>query len=156
MDQQSKSLTQEDSKTSILKYLEKTSPQALVDVLNFDYEQTSKRYNSFCQLINDRLSIKNSLHFDHQPISSSFDRQTRLQLMANIRNLNSAFNRLASLLNQSAFKKVDKGLIVPYDFNTWMDVGIKLTKEQINDYIKQVENVLKELFDFKTKYRLND
>lgn len=139
-----------------LEYLEKTSPQALMDVLNSDLEQAANQYNSFCQLINDRLSIKNSLHFDHQPISSSFDRQTRLQLMANIRNLNSVFNRLASLLNQSAFKKVDKGLIVPYDFTAWIDVGIKLTKEQINDYIKQVENVLKELFDFKTKYRLND
>ena len=141
--------------TNNLKYLEKTSPQALIDVLNSDFEQTAKRYNSFCQLINDRLSIKNSLHFDHQPISSSFDRQTRLQLMANIRNLNSVFNRLAGLLNQSAFKKVDKGLIVPYDFNAWMDVGIKLTKTQINDYIEQVEAVLKELHDFKVKYRLN-
>ena len=141
--------------TNILKYLEKTSPQALIDVLNSDLEQTANHYNSFCQLINDRLSIKNSLHFDHQPISSSFDRQTRLQLMANIRNLNSVFNRLASLLNQSAFKKVDKGLIVPYDFNAWMDVGIKLTKTQINDYIEQVEAVLKKLHDFKVKYRLN-
>ena len=138
-----------------LEYLEKTSPQALMDVLNSDLEQTANQYNSFCQLINDRLSIKNSLHFDHQPISSSFDRQTRLQLMANIRNLNSVFNCLASLLNQSAFKKVDKGLIVPYDFNAWMDVGIKLTKTQINDYIEQVEAVLKELHDFKVKYRLN-
>lgn len=138
-----------------LEYLEKTSPQALMDVLNSDLEQAANQYNSFCQLINDRLSIKNSLHFDHQPISSSFDRQTRLQLMANIRNLNSVFNRLASLLNQSAFKKVDKGLIVPYDFNAWMDVGIKLTKTQINDYIEQVEAVLKELHDFKVKYRLN-
>lgn len=127
-----------------------------ISILDSDFTETEKQYNSFCQLINDRLSIKNSLHFDHQPISSSFDRQTRLQLIANIRNLNSVFNRLASLLNQSAFKKVDKGLIVPYDFTAWIDVGIKLTKEQINDYIKQVENVLKELFDFKTKYRLND
>lgn len=139
-----------------LKYFDKGSPQVLINFLNSDFEQAATTYNSFCQLINDRLSIKNSLHFDHQPISSSFNRQTRLQLMANIRNLNSVFNRLASLLNQSAFKKVDKGLIVLYNFNAWMDVGIKLTKTQINDYIEQVENVLKELFDFKIKYRLND
>ncbi|MCW3764188.1 hypothetical protein NP061_007375 [Weissella confusa] len=51
---------------------------------------------------------------------------------------------------------MDKGRIITYDFTAWIDVGIKLTKEQINDYINQVENVLKELFDFKIKYRLND
>ncbi|WP_414152734.1 hypothetical protein ACKN8S_04650 [Limosilactobacillus reuteri] len=139
-----------------LKYLEKTSPQALIDVLNSDLEQTAKRYNSFCQLINDRLAIHNSLHYNHSPIDPGFNRRTRLGLIKNIRNLNQAFDRLASLLNQSPFRKVDKGQIIPYDFTAWIDVGIKLTKEQINDYIKQVENVLKELFDFKTKYRLND
>ena len=146
----------EDSKTSILKYLEKTSPQALVDVLNFDYEQTANQYNSFCQLINDRLSIRNTLHYNHSPINRGYNRKTRLDLIQNIRDLNQAFDRLASLLNQSPFRQVDKGRIIPYDFTAWIDAGIKLTKEQINDYIKQVENVLKELFDFKTKYRLND
>ncbi|OYS49277.1 hypothetical protein CBF86_02855 [Limosilactobacillus reuteri] len=139
-----------------LKYLEKTSPQALIDVLNSDLEQTANRYNSFCQLINDRLAIYNSLHYNHSPIDSGFNRRTRLDLIKNIRDLNQAFERLASLLNRSPFKKLDKGQIIPYDFTAWIDVGIKLTKEQINDYIKQVENVLKELFDFKTKYRLND
>ena len=139
----------------VLKYFNKGGLKELINILNSDFEQTVTTYNSFCRLINDRLSIKNSLHFDYQSISPSFNRQTRLQLMANIHNLNSAFNRLASLLNQSAFKKVDKGLIVPYDFNAWMDVGIKLTKAQINDYIKQVEAVLKELDEFKVKYRIN-
>ena len=142
--------------TNILKYLEKTSPQALIDVLNSDLEQTAKRYNSFCQLINDRLAIHNSLHYNHSPIDPDFNRRTRLDLIKNIRDLNQAFNKLASLLNQSPFRKVDKGRIIPYDFTAWINVGIKLTKEQINDYIKQVENVLKELFDFKIKYRLND
>ena len=79
-----------------------------------------------------------------------------MDLIKNIRDLNQAFDRLASLLNQSSFKKLDKGRIIPYDFTAWINVGIKLTKEQINDYIKQVENVLKELFEFKIKYRLND
>lgn len=139
-----------------LEYLEKTSPQALMDVFNSDLEQTANQYNSFCQLINDRLAIHNSLHYNHRPIDPGFNRRTRLDLIKNIRNLNQAFDRLASLLNQSPFRKVDKGQIIPYDFTAWIDVGIKLTKEQINDYIKQVENVLKELFDFKTKYRLND
>lgn len=139
-----------------LEYLEKTSPQALMDVFNSDLEQTANQYNSFCQLINDRLAIHNSLHYNHSPIDPGFNRRIRLDLIKNIRNLNQAFDRLASLLNQSPFRKVDKGQIIPYDFTAWIDVGIKLTKEQINDYIKQVENVLKELFDFKTKYRLND
>ena len=139
-----------------LEYLEKTSPQALIDVLNSDLEQTANIYNSFCQLINDWLAINNSLHYNHSPIDPGFDRRTRMDLIKNIRDLNQAFDRLASLLNQSPFRKVDKGRIIPYDFTAWIDVGIKLTKEQINDYIKQVENVLKELFDFKTKYRLND
>lgn len=139
-----------------LKYLEKTSPQALIDVLNSDLEQTANQYNSFCQLINDRLAIHNSLHYNHSPIDPDFNRRTRLDLIKNIRDLNQAFNKLASLLNQSPFRKVDKGRIIPYDFTAWINVGIKLTKEQINDYIKQVENVLKELFDFKIKYRLND
>ena len=139
-----------------LEYLEKTSPQALMDVFNSDLEQTANQYNSFCQLINDRLAIHNSLHYNHSPIDPGFNRRTRLDLIKNIRNLNQAFDRLASLLNQSPFRKIDKGQIIPYDFTAWIDVGIKLTKEQINDYIKQVENVLKELFDFKTKYRLND
>lgn len=142
--------------TNILKYLEKTSPQALIDVLNSDLEQTAKRYNSFCQLINDRLAIHNSLHYNHSPINSGFNRRTRMDLIKNTRDLSQAFDRLASLLNRSPFIKVDKGWIIPYDFTVWIDVGIKLTKEQINDYIKQVENVLKELFDFKTKYCLND
>lgn len=142
--------------TNNLKYLEKTSPQALIDVLNSDLEQTAKQYNSFCQLINDRLAIHNSLHYNHSPIDPAFNRRTRLDLIKNIHNLNQAFDRLASLLNQSPFRKVDKGRIIPYDFTAWIDVGIKLTKGQINDYIKQVENVLKELFDFKAKYRLND
>lgn len=139
-----------------LECLEKTSPQALIDVLNSDLEQTAKQYNSFCQLINDRLAIHNSLHYNHSPIDPGFNRRTRMDLINNIRDLNQAFDWLASLLNQSPFRKVDKGQIIPYDFTAWIDVGIKLTKEQINDYIKQVENVLKELFDFKIKYRLND
>lgn len=139
-----------------LEYLEKASPQALIDVLNSDLEQTAKQYNSFCQLINDRLAIHNLLHYNHSPIDPGFNRRTRMDLIKNIRDLNQAFDRLASLLNQSPFRKVDKGQIIPYDFTAWIDVGIKLTKEQINDYIKQVENVLKELFDFKAKYRLND
>lgn len=139
-----------------LEYLEKTSPQSLIDVLNSNLEQTANQYNSFCQLINDRLAIHNSLHYNHNPIDLGFNRRTRLDLIKNIRDLNRAFNKLASLLNQSPFRKVDKGQIIPYDFTAWIDVEIKLTKEQINDYIKQVENVLKELFDFKAKYRLND
>ena len=139
-----------------LKYLEKTSPQALIDVLNSDLEQTANQYNSFCQLINDRLAIHNSLHYNHSPIDPGFNRRTRMDLIKNIRDLNQAFDQLASLLNRSPFRKVDKGQIIPYDFTAWINVGIKLTKEQINDYIKQVENVLKELFDFKIKYRLND
>ena len=142
--------------TNILKYFEKTSPQALIDVLNSNFEQTANHYNSFCLLINDRLAIYNSLHYNHSQIDPSFNRKTRMDLIKNIRDLNQAFDRLASLLNQSSFKKLDKGRIIPYDFTAWVDVGIKLTKEQINDYIKQVENVLKELFDFKIKYRLND
>lgn len=139
-----------------LKYLEKTSPQTLIDVLNSDFEQTANQYNSFCQLINDRLAIHNSLHYNHSPIDPGYNRRTRMDLIKNIRDLNQAFDSLASLLNQSSFIKVEKGQIIPYDFTAWLDVGIKLTKEQINDYIKQVENVLKELFDFKIKYRLND
>lgn len=142
--------------TNNLKYLEKASPQALIDVLNSDLEQTANQYNSFCQLINDRLAIHNSLHYNHNPIDPGFNRRTRMDLINNIRDLNQAFDRLASLLNRSPFRKVDKGQIIPYDFTAWIDVGIKLTKEQINNYIKQVENVLKELFDFKIKYRLND
>lgn len=142
--------------TNNLEYLEKTSPQAAIDVLNSDLEQTANIYNSFCQLINDQLAIHNSLHYNYSSIDSGFNRRTRLDLIKNIRDLNQSFNKLASLLNQSPFRKVDKGQIIPYDFTAWIDVGIKLTKEQINDYIKQVENVLKELFDFKMKYRLND
>ncbi|WJK31065.1 hypothetical protein QSJ16_00530 [Limosilactobacillus reuteri] len=142
--------------TNNLKYLEKTSSQDLIDVLNSDFEQTANQYNSFCQLINDRLAIHNSLHYNHSPIDPGYNRRTRMDLIKNISDLNQAFNKLASLLNQSPFRKVDKGQIIPYDFTAWIDVGIKLTKEQINDYIKQVENVLKELFDFKIKYRLND
>ena len=142
--------------TNNLEYLEKTSPQAAIDVLNSDLEQTANIYNSFCQLINDQLAIHNSLHYNYSSIDSGFNRRTRLDLIKNIRDLNQSFNKLASLLNQSPFRKVDKGQIIPYDFTAWIDVGIKLTKEQINDYIKQVENVLKELFDFKIKYRLND
>lgn len=143
-------------KTNNLKYIEETLPQVLIDVLNSDLEQTAKQYNSFCQLINDRLAINNSLHYNHSPIDPGFNRKTRLDLIKNIRDLNQAFDRLASLLNQSPFRKMDKGRIITYDFTAWIDVGIKLTKEQINDYINQVENVLKELFDFKIKYRLND
>ena len=142
--------------TNNLKYLEKTSSQDLIDVLNSDFEQTANQYNSFCQLINDRLAIHNSLHYNHSPIDPGYNRRTWMDLIKNISDLNQAFNKLASLLNQSPFRKVDKGQIIPYDFTAWIDVGIKLTKEQINDYIKQVENVLKELFDFKIKYRLND
>ena len=141
---------------NVLKYLEKTSPQALIDVLNSDLEQTANQYNSFSQLINDRLAIYNSLHYNHSPIDPGYNRRTRMDLIKNICDLNQAFDSLASLLNQSPFKKVEKGQIVPYNFTAWIDVGIKLTKEQINDYIKQVKNVLEELDDFKTKYRLND
>lgn len=139
-----------------LEFLDNVKPAILINLLNSDFEQATNQFNSFCQLINQRLAIQNHLHFDPEPISPGLDRKTRQTLMSNIRNLDSAFNSLASLLNRSAFRKVDKGQIVPYDFTAWIDVGIKLTKEQINDYIKQVENVLKELFDFRIKYRLND
>lgn len=58
--------------------------------------------------------------------------------------------------NQDSNTSKDQSYGVEDLLKAWIDVGIKLTKEQINDYIKQVENVLKELFDFKIKYRLND
>lgn len=149
-------MTTEKLKSSFLKYFDKGSPQVFIELLNSDFEQTTNEYNSFCRLINDRLSIQNNLQFSHEPISPSFNRQTRLQFMTNIRNLERAFANLAGLLNRSPFKKLDKGLIVPYDFHAYIDIGIKLTKDEINGYIKQVEAVLKELFDFKIKYRLND
>ncbi|MCW3764187.1 hypothetical protein NP061_007370 [Weissella confusa] len=75
-------------KTNNLKYIEETSPQVLIDVLNSDLEQTAKQYNSFCQLINDRLAINNSLHYNHSPIDPGFNRKTRLDLIKNIRDLN--------------------------------------------------------------------
>ncbi len=149
-------MTTKKLKSSFLNYFDKGSPQILINLLNSDFKQTANCYNSFCRLINDRLSIQNNLQFSHEPISPSFNRQTRLQLVTNIRNLDRAFANLAGLLNRSPFKKLDKGLIVPYDFHAYIDIGIKLTKDEINGYIKQVEAVLKELFDFKVKYRLND
>ena len=139
-----------------LSYLDEYNAKKLIDLLNSDLKQTTNEYNSFCRLINDRLLIQNNLQFSYEPISSSFNRRTRLQFMANIRNLDRAFANLVGLLNRSPFKKLDKGLIVPYDFHAYIDIGIKLTKDEINSYIKQVETVLKELFDFKVKYRLND
>lgn len=139
-----------------LKYYGGGKSSTPISILDSDFTETEKQYNSFCQLINDRLAIHNSLRYNHSPIDPGFNRRTRLDLIKNIRDLNQAFDRLASLLNRSPFRKVDKGRIIPYDFTAWIDVGIKLTKEEINDYIKQVENVLKELFDFKVKYRLND
>lgn len=35
----------------------------LISILNSDFTETEKQYNSFCQLINDRLAIHNSLHY---------------------------------------------------------------------------------------------
>ena len=139
-----------------LKYYGGGKSTTPISILDSDFTETEKQYNSFCQLINDRLAIHNSLHYNHSSIDAGFNRKTRMDLINNIRDLNQAFDRLASLLNRSPFKKVDTGQMIPYDFTAWIDVGIKLTKEQINDYINQVENVLKELFDFKIKYRLND
>ncbi len=149
-------MTTKNSESSILKYFEKGSPKILIKLFNDDFEQIGKQYNSFCRLINDRLSIQNNLQFSPKTIDPGFNRQTRIQLMANINQLNSSFNSLAGLLNQSPFKKLDKGLIILYDFHAYLDIGIKLNKEEINDYIKQVEGILKELFDFKVKYRFND
>ena len=142
--------------SNVLKYLEKESPKLLIDLLNSDFEQTATQYNSFCRLINNRLHIQNHLHFDHELISPGLNRETRLTLMNNVRNLNSAFDSLSSLLDQSPFKKVEKGNIISYDFHAWTDISIKLTKDQINDYIKQIDTVLKELEDFKIKYRINE
>lgn len=42
-----------------LKYYGGGNPATVIDILNSDFAQAEKQYNSFCGLINDRLSIQN-------------------------------------------------------------------------------------------------
>lgn len=128
----------------------------LITVLNFDFEQVSQFFNSFCKQIKKRLTIDNSLQLTCQQVSTNYDRMSRRQLINNIQQTSSALSSLTSILDSSPFKKIERGQIVSYNLHAYMDVGIKLAKDQVNDYIKQLEASLKELFDFKIKYRLNE
>lgn len=128
----------------------------LITVLNSDFEQVSQFFNSFCKQIKKRLTIDNSLQLTYQQVSTNYDRMSRRQLINNVQQTSSALSSLTSILDRSPFKKIERGQIVSYNLHAYMDVGIKLAKDQVNDYIKQLEASLKELFDFKIKYRLND
>lgn len=128
----------------------------LITVLNSDFEQVSQFFNSFCKQIKKRLTIDNSLQLTCQQVSTNYDRMSRRQLINNVQQTSSALSSLTSILDRSPFKKIERGQIVSYNLYAYMDVGIKLAKDQVNDYIKQLEASLKELFDFKIKYRLNE
>ncbi|WP_441794671.1 hypothetical protein [Limosilactobacillus reuteri] len=128
----------------------------LITVLNSDFEQVSQFFNSFCKQIKKRLTIDNSLQLTCQQVSTNYDRMSRRQLINNVQQTSSALSSLTSILDRSPFKKIERGQIVSYNLHAYMDVGIKLAKDQVNDYIKQLEASLKELFDFKIKYRLNE
>ena len=128
----------------------------LITVLNSDFEQVSQFFNSFCKQIKKRLTIDNSLQLTCQQVSTNYDRMSRRQLINNVQQISSALSSLTSILDRSPFKKIERGQIVSYNLHAYMDVGIKLAKDQVNDYIKQLEASLKELFDFKIKYRLNE
>ena len=128
----------------------------LITVLNSDFEQVSQFFNSFCKQIKKRLTIDNSLQLTCQQVSINYDRMSRRQLINNVQQTSSALSSLTSILDRSPFKKIERGQIVSYNLHAYMDVGIKLAKDQVNDYIKQLEASLKELFDFKIKYRLNE
>lgn len=128
----------------------------LITVLNSDFEQVSQFFNSFCKQIKKRLTIDNSLQLTCQQVSTNYDRMSRRQLINNVQQTSSALSSLTSILDSSPFKKIERGQIVSYNLHAYMDVGIKLAKDQVNDYIKQLEASLKELFDFKIKYRLNE
>lgn len=128
----------------------------LITVLNSDFEQVSQFFNSFCKQIKKRLTIDNSLQLTCQQVSTNYDRMSRRQLINNVQQTSSALSSLTSILDCSPFKKIERGQIVSYNLHAYMDVGIKLAKDQVNDYIKQLEASLKELFDFKIKYRLNE
>lgn len=128
----------------------------LITVLNSDFEQVSQFFNLFCKQIKKRLTIDNSLQLTCQQVSTNYDRMSRRQLINNVQQTSSALSSLTSILDRSPFKKIERGQIVSYNLHAYMDVGIKLAKDQVNDYIKQLEVSLKELFDFKIKYRLNE
>lgn len=128
----------------------------LITVLNSDFEQVSQFFNSFCKQIKKRLTIDNSLQLTCQQVSTNYDRMSRRQLINNVQQTSSALSSLTSILDRSPFKKIERGQIVSYNLHAYMDVGIKLAKDQVNDYIKQLEASLKELFDFKIKYQLNE
>lgn len=128
----------------------------LIAVLNSDFEQVAQFFNSFCQQIKKRLIINNSLQLICQQVSTNYDRMSRRQLISNVQQTNSALSSLTSILDRSPFKKIERGQTVSYNLHAYMDVGIKLAKDQVNDYIKQLEASLKELFDFQIKYRLTE
>lgn len=128
----------------------------LITVLNSAFEQVSQFFNLFCKQIKKRLTIDNSLQLTCQQVSTNYDRMSRRQLINNVQQTSSALSSLTSILDRSPFKKIERGQIVSYNLHAYMDVGIKLAKDQVNDYIKQLEASLKELFDFKIKYRLNE
>lgn len=128
----------------------------LITVLNSDFEQVSQFFNSFCKQIKKQLTIDNNLQLTCQQVSTNYDRMSRRQLINNVQQTSSALSSLTSILDRSPFKKIERGQIVSYNLHAYMDVGIKLAKDQVNDYIKQLEASLKELFDFKIKYRLNE
>ena len=137
-----------------LKYVGDKST-SLITILNSDFEQVAKFINSFCTMIQDKLMIKNDLQLSCPPISTDYNRLSRRQLIDNVQRISSTLSRLTNILDKSPFKKIERGQIVSYALHAYMDVGIKLTKGQANDYIKQLETTMQELSDFKTKYRLN-
>lgn len=101
------------------------------------------------------MAISNDLELACPPVSTDYNRESRRQLISNVQQTNSALSGLTGILDRSPFKKIERGQIVSYNLHAYMDVGIKLTKDQVNSYIEELETALKELFDFRIKYRLN-
>lgn len=139
-----------------LRYYEGGNPSTLIATLNSDFEQVTMSFNSFCRLIRDKLAIGNDLQLSCPQISTDYNRMSRRQLISNVQQTNGALSSLTSILDRSPFKKIEQGQIVSYNLHAYMDVGIKLTKDEANGYIKQLETALQALFDFKIKYRLNE
>ena len=70
--------------------------------------------------------------------------------------LNNTFESIASRLNHSAFKRLnDDGTFGRYTFGCHWDTTILLELDKYNGFIKQVEDVLRQMNDFLNFYEIN-
>lgn len=132
-----------------------SNASTLLSVLNSVYQRASSDIDNFCEKV-ELLGIEINEKFNPAVFKGSPDLVYYRNMIKNSLALNKVFKNIALELNNSAFKKLnDNGEFGNYEFYCHWDATTILELNKYNDFIKQVEDVLKQMNDFLNFYEIN-